>query len=85
MTIKLHIIFLLTCSVLFSQNINLTGKITDSESGDPLVGANIIIDGNGLNTGAATNNNGTILLKAFLPVLTKLKLLILGMVIFLRQ
>ena len=78
MTIKLHIIFLLTCSVLFSQNINLTGKITDSESGDPLVGANIIIDGNGLNTGAATNNNGDYSIEGVPPGSYKIKASYIG-------
>ena len=43
---------------MFSQNINLTGQITDSQSGEPLIGANVIIDGNGVNTGAATDYNG---------------------------
>ena len=57
-TIKLYTIIFFSCSALYSQNINLTGKITDSQSGDPLIGANVIIDGNGLNTGAATDFNG---------------------------
>ena len=75
---KLHITFLFTFSVLFSQNISLSGKITDSESGDPLVGANVIIDGNGLNTGAATDSNGDYSIDDVTPGSYKIKVSYIG-------
>ncbi|HCI15202.1 MAG TPA: hypothetical protein DE027_00050, partial [Candidatus Marinimicrobia bacterium] len=42
----------------FSQQTTLTGIITDKSSGDPLIGANVVISGSGLNTGAATDFDG---------------------------
>jgi len=54
--IFLILIFALTYSVC--QQTSLTGKITDKSSGDPLIGANVVIAGSGINTGAATNFEG---------------------------
>jgi len=54
--IFLILIFGLTYSVC--QQTSLNGKITDKSSGDPLIGANIVITGSGINTGAATNFEG---------------------------
>jgi len=54
--IFLILIFGLTYSVC--QQTSLTGKITDKSSGDPLIGANVVITGSGINTGAATNLEG---------------------------
>ena len=54
--IFLILIFGLTYSVC--QQTSLTGKITDKSSGDPLIGANVVITGSRINTGAATNFEG---------------------------
>ena len=54
--IFLILIFGLTYSVC--QQTSLNGKITDKSSGDPLIGANVVITGSGINTGAATNFEG---------------------------
>ena len=54
--IFLILIFGLTYSVC--QQTTLNGKITDKSSGDPLIGANVVITGSGINTGAATNFEG---------------------------
>ena len=53
----------ITCTSLYSQSINLTGKITDSQTDDPLIGANVVLSGNGLSTGAATDINGEYYIK----------------------
>ena len=50
-------IFPLLFSVLFAQK-NLTGTISDDNSGEPLIGANVIITNDNFNTGAATDQNG---------------------------
>ena len=55
---KILSIVLLSIVFAFSQKTNLTGVITDKDSRDPLIGANVIINGNGVNTGAATDFNG---------------------------
>jgi hypothetical protein len=49
------VLFLLPALVL-AQDGKLRGKVTDKESGDPLIGANITIDGTTL--GAAADLNG---------------------------
>lgn len=43
-------------SQIFSQQINISGTVTDSESGDPLANANIVVAGKSL--GTSTNNSG---------------------------
>ena len=53
----------ITCTSLYSQSIHLTGKITDSQTDDPLIGANVVLSGNGLSTGAATDINGEYYIK----------------------
>jgi outer membrane receptor protein involved in Fe transport len=55
---KIISIFLLSVIFAFSQKTSLTGVITDKNTGNPLIGANVIINGSGLNTGAATDFNG---------------------------
>jgi len=54
--ISLFLIFLLPLS-LYAQKGNITGTITNSETGEALVGANVVIQGTTL--GAATGMNGT--------------------------
>jgi hypothetical protein len=59
---KITIIFILTFIplILYGQTGKLVGKATDLQTGEPLVGANIIIEGT--NLGAATNANGDYLI-----------------------
>jgi len=55
---KKYLIFiLLFSSWIFAQTGSIRGTITDQEVGDPLIGANIIIDGT--NMGAATDVEGS--------------------------
>ena len=51
-------IFFFFLSTLFGQSFDISGKITDEENGDPLIGANVVIQGDNFNTGAATNSDG---------------------------
>ncbi len=56
------ILWLLTILLPFVLFAGTTGKIagivTDKETGEPLPGVNIVVTGNGINTGAATNMDG---------------------------
>ena len=46
-----------TISILSSQKVSLTGTVSDSKQGTPLVGANVYLTGTSL--GTATNDEGT--------------------------
>ena len=48
--------FLLIMSVSFAQKVSLTGKVSDTKEGTPLVGANVYLAGTSL--GTATNEDG---------------------------
>lgn len=48
--------FLLSAGMAFAQSSTITGTVVDAQSGEPLAGANVFIQG--LSTGAATNANG---------------------------
>lgn len=53
----ISVLFLaLSTTALFAQTGKIAGKITDRETGEPLIGANVIIEGT--ERGAATNING---------------------------
>ena len=52
------LIFLFSLSTLFGQNFDISGKITDGQNGEPLIGANVVIQWDDFNTGAATNSDG---------------------------
>ena len=54
------LLFLLSISVVFAQKGAIKGTVTDLDNGDPLIGANIIIDGTTM--GAATDMDGTYLI-----------------------
>ena len=58
--VGLILIFLLPLS-LYAQKGDITGKITNAETGEALVGANVMIQGT--NLGAATDINGLYLIK----------------------
>ena len=53
---KILILSLIACSISFAQSGRISGKVVDQETGDPLVGANVILLGTSL--GAATDING---------------------------
>ena len=54
---KKSLILILTCSSwIFAQAGSIKGSIVDQESDDPLIGANIVIDGTTM--GAATDVEG---------------------------
>ncbi len=53
---KLLFLFTLLPALLYAQTGKVVGKVTDLQTGDPLIGANVIIEGTSL--GAATNANG---------------------------
>ena len=52
------LIFLFCLSTLFGQSFDISGKITDGQNGEPLIGANVVIQWDDFNTGAATNSDG---------------------------
>ena len=55
---KIISLLILAFSLVVSQQTSLTGIITDKSSGESLIGANVIISGSSLNTGAATDFDG---------------------------
>jgi outer membrane receptor protein involved in Fe transport len=54
--IALAMSILLVPVLLFAQDGKLRGKVTDNESGEPLIGANVLVEGTSL--GASTDVNG---------------------------
>ena len=50
-------IFPLLFTIALAQK-NISGTISDDNSGEPLIGANVIISSDDFNTGAATDQNG---------------------------
>jgi hypothetical protein len=52
-------------SLLLAQDGKLRGKVTDKESGEPLIGANITVEGTGL--GAASDINGEYIILSVPP------------------
>jgi hypothetical protein len=57
---KILLLILFTCSFTFSQTGRISGKVVDQQTGEPLIGANIIIVGTSL--GAASDVNGEYLI-----------------------
>ena len=56
----LLILFVLQLELFAGTTGKLTGKVTDSQTGEPLPGANVLI--NGTNLGSATDVNGNFLI-----------------------
>lgn len=48
---------LLLTTMVFAQEVKITGTVTDQQSGDPLIGANVIIKGT--SRGSITDVEGT--------------------------
>ena len=57
--LTIHIILTSYC---FAQSVTIKGKITDSETGVILPGANIVITSNSIETGTAAFSNGEFVL-----------------------
>jgi len=57
---KILLLILFASSFTFSQTGRISGKVTDQQTGEPLIGANIIVMGTSL--GAATDVNGEYLI-----------------------
>ena len=58
------LLFLLP-ALLFAQDGKLRGKVSDRESGEPLIGANVVVEGT--NLGAATDVNGDYIILSVPP------------------
>ncbi len=70
---KLLVLAILFSTFLFGGTTGkLTGKITDANNGDPLIGANILIEGSGL--GAATGLDGRYVILNIPPGTYKIKI-----------
>lgn len=50
--------FLLLPAIAMAQTGKVSGKVTDLENGEPLIGANVIVNSGGTTRGAATDANG---------------------------
>ena len=57
---KILLLMLFACSFTFSQTGRIAGKVTDQQTGEPLIGANVLIVGTSL--GAASDVNGEFLI-----------------------
>jgi hypothetical protein len=68
-------LFLLPC-LLLAQDGKLRGKVTDKESGEPLIGANITVEGTGL--GAASDINGEYIILSVPPGVYAIKASYIG-------
>ena len=75
---KLISLLMITLSVVFSQNATITGKITDTAKGNPLIGANVVITGDKINTGAASDFEGNYTIKNIPPGSYDLKVTYIG-------
>ena len=58
----LIVLFLFYCSAIFCQNVQIKGKVIDSETGNPLPGANIYIKENP-SIGTASDSSGNFIIK----------------------
>ncbi len=63
-------------SLLLAQDGKLRGKVTDKESGEPLIGANITVEGTGL--GAASDINGEYIILSVPPGVYAIKASYIG-------
>ena len=65
MKLKIQSFIILLSSVLFAQNNNISGFITDKETGEALIGANVFIQQTG--NGMSTDRNGYYVIQDILP------------------
>ncbi len=59
------LLMLLSCSFALAQTGRVSGKVTDKETGEPLIGANVIIVGT--SSGAASDINGEYIIRQVQP------------------
>ena len=59
------LLMLFSCSFVLAQSGRVSGKVTDKETGEPLIGANIIIVGTSF--GAASDVNGDYVIRQVQP------------------
>ncbi|MCF7804708.1 MAG: carboxypeptidase-like regulatory domain-containing protein [Candidatus Marinimicrobia bacterium] len=70
-------IILITGSTLFAASTGrITGQIVDSETGDPLIGANVILEAT--QSGAATDLNGNFMIRGIRPGIYTVKATYIG-------
>jgi len=67
---------LLLPALLFAQDGKLRGTVTDRESGEPLIGANVVVEGTSL--GAATDVNGEFVILSVPPGVYAVKVTYIG-------
>ena len=75
---KKIILFLFSFVIISAQKISLVGTVIDSESKEPLVGANVVIQSDRLNTGSASNFEGTYRINDLNPNTYNIKVTYIG-------
>ena len=71
-------LLIMTLTVAFSQNATVTGKITAAANGNPLIGANVVITGGKINTGAASDFEGNYTIENIPPGSYEIKVTYIG-------
>jgi len=71
-------LLIIILSVVFSQNATVTGKITATANGNPLIGANVVITGGKINTGAASDFEGNYTIENIPPGSYDIKVTYIG-------
>ena len=75
---KKIILFLFSFVIISAQKISLVGTVIDSESKEPLVGANVVIQSDKLNTGSASNFEGAYRINDLNPNTYNIKVTYIG-------
>jgi TonB-dependent SusC/RagA subfamily outer membrane receptor len=79
----LFVLLLLPCSVAWAQTGTVEGQVTDSTSGDPIPGANVLLEGT--NYGASTDVNGSYTIEGVEPGTYTLNVSFVGFETFTEQ
>jgi TonB-linked SusC/RagA family outer membrane protein len=77
------LLLLLPCSVAWAQTGTVEGQVTDSTSGDPIPGANVLLEGT--NYGASTDVNGSYTIEGVEPGTYTLNVSFVGFETFTEQ
>ena len=75
---KKIILFLFSLVIINAQKVSLVGTVLDSESKEPLIGANVVIQSDRLNTGGASNFEGFYRIDELNPNTYKIKVTYIG-------
>ena len=75
---KKFILLLFSLTMIIAQKVSLVGTVVDSENGEPLIGANVVIQSDKLNTGSATNFEGEYRIDDLNPNTYKIKVTYIG-------